>query len=894
MDKLLSILHLEDDPDFAEVVKALLERDGLRTKTVVVDNLDSFISALGREQFDIILADYGLPSCTGLQALQAAREKWPHIPFLLVSGTLGEEAAIESLKQGATDYVLKQWPERLVPAVRRAVQEAFERAQRQLAETKLISREKYLRALTENSLDVLTILDREGRFQYNSPSLKQLLGYEPGEVAGRNAFELVHGEDLPSCLAAFERALQNPELRVTHEFRFRRKDGSWCHLEVVGQNRLDDPEIAGVVLNSRDVSQRRQVEARLRLQSAALESTANAIVITDRTGNVTWANPAFTRLTGYSLKEIQGQNPRLLKSGRHDQAFYKSLWDTILAGRVWQAEMVNRRKDGSLYTEENIITPVRDERGEITHFVAIKQDVTARKQADQALVESEHRFSVFMANLPVAAFIKDHDGRTLFANKYLQGLFGWREWEMKRTTELLPAVVAEKMTADDRKALAEGPLVVQETVVDKEGRERTFETYKFPILVNGKPVLLGGVALDVTERRELESQLRQAQKMEAVGRLAGGVAHDFNNLLTVIRGYADLLVQDPQNVKGVEHLRQIASAAERAAGLTRQLLAFSRRSAMQMATVDMNALVDNLTKMLRRLIGEDIVLETTYGAGLPPIRGDASTLEQVIINLVVNARDSMPEGGTLNIRTRAVKIDDTHVHHHHEARAGDFICLSIRDSGCGISPEVMAHLFEPFFTTKDVGKGTGLGLATVHGIVKQHSGWIEVSTAVAAGTEFLIYIPVAPASEWPAAKEARSPMATARGQETILLVEDEALVRGLAGHILSRCGYQVIEADCAATALALWDQKASQIDLLLTDLIMPGGMSGRDLADKLRQARPGLKVIYTSGYSPSRAGQDHRVLEGLEFVPKPYSPDKLIQAVQSCLANGAHGLELKT
>src|SRR5437667_8819118 len=264
MDKPLRILHLEDDPDYSSLVKTMLEKEGLAVEMVLVGNSADFMAALENQAFDLILGDYQLPTWNGIQALHAARQKRPDTPFLLVSGTIGERAAIESLKQGATDYVLKQWPERLVPAVRRALQEARERRQRKRAETELIRREKYFRTLTANSPDVLTILNREGVFQYNSPASKRLLGYEPEELAGRDASALVHPEDLPGVRRAFERGLENPELRITHAFRFRRPDGSWCPLEVVGQNRPDDPDISGVVLNVRDITERKELESQLR------------------------------------------------------------------------------------------------------------------------------------------------------------------------------------------------------------------------------------------------------------------------------------------------------------------------------------------------------------------------------------------------------------------------------------------------------------------------------------------------------------------------------------------------------------------------------------------------------------------------------------------------------
>jgi PAS domain S-box-containing protein len=389
------------------------------------------------------------------------------------------------------------------------------------------------------------------------------------------------------------------------------------------------------------------------------------------------------------------------------------------------------------------------------------------------------------------------------------------------------------------------------------------------------------LATDVTERLELERQLRQAQKMEAIGQLAGGVAHDFNNILTVMQGYADLLLRRNQDATTADHLKQISAAGERAASLTRQLLAFSRRHHLQLVAVDLNEIVTNLSKMLRRLIGEDIVLETAFSE-VPGVMADPGMIEQIILNLAVNARDAMKNGGVVTVTTSIAEVDAAHVQRHHEARVGHFVRLTLRDTGCGMPPEVVAHLFEPFFTTKDVGKGTGLGLATVYGIVQQHSGWIEVETAVGIGSEFRVFLP-------PAAVAVLNPVqrpengAPATGHGTILLVEDEESVRQLAGVILTEHGYRVVCADCAKTALQVWASKADEIDLVFTDMVMPGGMSGRDLADELRKSRPDTKIVFTSGYSPSRYGQNQNLLGGLKFLPKPYNPTKLLHAIEEAL-----------
>ncbi len=376
---------------------------------------------------------------------------------------------------------------------------------------------------------------------------------------------------------------------------------------------------------------------------------------------------------------------------------------------------------------------------------------------------------------------------------------------------------------------------------------------------------------------------RQAQKMEALGRFAAGVAHDFHNLLTVIQGYALLLARRTHDAETAEPLTQIAAAANRGAILTRQLLTYSRREAVNFEPLDLNALVENLTQMLSRLLGEDIVLRNAFGSNLKPVVGDTGMIEQIVMNLAVNARDAMPQGGTLTLSTCAVQIDETLAQRRREAQTGEFVCLKVADSGCGMTPEVLSHLFEPFFTTKPEGRGTGLGLATVADIVNQHSGWVEVSSQPGAGTEFRVYFPSAPGR--PVRSQTKSDLpAPAPGHETILLVEDDDVVRRLARLALTQQGYRVIEENSGASALAIWKDHAQSIDLVLTDLVLPGGISGRDLARRLRQTKPNLPVVCTSGCSRSSVSPEVNLLPGATFLAKPYTPDQLLRAVQECLA----------
>ena len=764
MDRSLRILHLEDEPDYCGLVKALLEKDGLAADIVLTEDMRGFIAALEKGGFDIILADYRLPSCTGIDALQEARQRCPGTPFVLVSGTIGEPAAIEAMKCGATDYVLKQWPERLAPAVRRAVREAESQQARKRAEVELSRREGYYRALMENSLDGFAILNRDGVIQYNTPSLKPILGYEPDELAVQNAFSFVHPEDLANARRSFERALQDPKLRITQELRFRRRDGSWCDVEVVGQSHLDDPQIAGVVLNTRDITERKALEKAQRLLAAAVEQAAEAIVITDVKGTILYVNPAFEKITGYSPQEALGQNPRFLKSGKHDLRFYTEMWNTLVKGEVWRGHFINKRKDGKLYEEDASITPIRDAAGQIVNYVTVKRDVTHEVQ--------------------------------------------------------------------------------------------------------------------------LEDQLRQALKLEAVGRLAGGVAHDFNNMLMVIRGNAELLLMDEGQLgAGVkEGLQHVIRAAEHAAKLTRQLLIFSRKQVLQSQPVALNDLIANLAKMLKRVVPEDILLECRYAAQLPFIQADPGMLEQVLLNLVVNGRDAMPNGGQLLVTTEGTSVTEAYAQTNREARAGEFVCLTVSDTGTGIAPEHLPRLFEPFFTTKEVGKGTGLGLATVYGIVKQHQGWIEVSSRLGEGATFKIFLPAIPAPvEKVAAAQADGRLRG--GTETILLVEDDEEVRMITRRVLEKHGYTIWEAATAREARELWLSHREEVALLLTDIILPEGVTGRGFAEELRKDRPRLRVVFMSGYSAEVVGKDTEFFRrtGSHFLQKPCSPGTLLQTVRQCL-----------
>lgn len=507
-------------------------------------------------------------------------------------------------------------------------------------------------------------------------------------------------------------------------------------------------------------------------------------------------------------------------------------------------------------------------------------------RTNESLTMSEERFSKAFHESPLPSGIQSlPDQRFVDVNQRLADITG-------RAREDLIGRTAAELGLWEKPELTTqwiGGLSSQQTVRDQPANLRTQAGRLHEVLVSLSPVALGGkphlllLAQDVAERARLERQLRQAQKMEAIGQLAAGVAHDFNNILTVIQGHAGLMQQQQLAVGNAipNSLDQISKAAVRAASLVRQLLMFSRKQVMQFRHLDLNDTLRNSMLMLARMVGEHVQFAFQPGDSLPAIHADASMMEQIVMNLAVNARDAMPNGGRVSMTTSLESVQRGPTPLDPEPRDGAYVCLTFSDTGSGMDTQTLSRIFEPFFTTKPVGKGTGLGLSTVFGIVRQHHGWVEVDSKPDSGTSFRIYFP---ASRQPAEKiEPRAETELRRGRETVLVAEDEAALRELVVEILKLQGYAVLEAASGRDALEVWEQANRPIDLLVTDMVMPGGMMGSELAERLTTQSPHLKVIYTSGYSPGMAGKDASLLEGRNFLPKPYSIGKLAQFVRECL-----------
>ena len=637
------------------------------------------------------------------------------------------------------------------------------------------------------------------------------------------------------------------------------------------------------------------------LPLAALEAVANSVVITDAKGAILWVNPAFTRMTGYAPVEVVGQNPRVLKSGAHEPSFYRQLWNTILAGDVWAGEMVNRRKDGSTYVEEQTITPVRDAHGAISHFIAIKQDITARTQAEAALRESEERYRLLAENLTDVLLVFDVNLRLVYVSPSVRRQRGFSPDEVLAQTmeeRLTPGslAVARQVLAEEMAAEQSGQADPSRSrTLDLELPRRDGSTVWTEVNVSslrdadGRPQGLIAVSRDITTRKrveaakeQMEEQLRQAQKMEAIGLLAGGIAHDFNNLLTVIIGRTQITAwRLPEGDPARRDLDLIASTAERAAALTRQLLAFSRQQVLQPRVVDLNAIVGQVERLLQRVIGENIALTTVRATDIGAIKADPSQVEQVLLNLAVNSRDAMPEGGRLTIETANADLDEIYARAHLDLRPGAYVMLAVSDTGHGMDAATRARIFDPFFTTKAPGRGTGLGLATVYGIITQSGGHILVYSEVGHGTTFRVLFPrvlEAPAAAGPAPVAGPGRRAT----ETILLVEDDEQVRALARQVLTETGYVVLDARGPAEALELATGH-DRIDLLVTDVIMPG-MNGLALAKRVSERHPRTRALYISGYTATTVAQqgaaDH---PDIVLLQKPFTVSALTTKVREVL-----------
>ena len=607
----------------------------------------------------------------------------------------------------------------------------------------------------------------------------------------------------------------------------------------------------------RDSEQRHQRLAELSPDPLFIQSDDQLVFVNAAAAKLLGAD-APARLLGKPALSILHPDSRAALNEQHDKL------DGGQASALFDGKLL--RLDGKSVDVKIAATSLNYHDRPAVQFIA--RDVSERKRVEQA-IESLAAFPRLNPN-PVLEFARD--GKLTYFNDAARDM-----------ARLLGKDHPSGMLPPDAGSLVQTCLATGQNKLRHETSlsGRTLSWSFFPIKQNQVVHCYVG---DVTERETLEAQLRHSQKLESVGRLAAGVAHDFNNILTVIAGHTGLLRSDPGVTPLMsESLQQISRAAERGTKLTGQLLTFSRKNALQPRRLDLNEVLTNISLMLHRTLGEDINFQFNYASELPPVFADGGMMEQVIMNLAVNARDAMPKGGQLLIATSVAEVSPAHVARYpNDARPGKFVCLTFIDTGCGMDHVTLGRIFEPFFTTKEFGKGTGLGLATVYGIVKQHQGWIEVQSQVGQGTTFRLYLPPsAEGADKPAERTDSGPLRG--GKETVLVVEDEPPVRWIVKDVLERQGYRVIEAGNGVEALAAWHRHQNEISLLLTDVVMPSGLSGQELAEKFQSQKPGLRVIYTSGYSVQVAGKGLQVMDGLNFLQKPFDANRLARSVRQCL-----------
>lgn len=903
----LKVLLVEDDEDDFILTRDLFAE--MPGGGYTIDWEKSYRAGLEhftRNQHDICLVDYRLGAENGVDFVRAAIEAGSQAPIILLTGAGAHQVDVAAMQAGADDYLVKGQfrADALERSIRHALQRKRAAAQAAFEQGRLAAfgAEVGLALTRRDHLDRLLERCATAMVQYLNAAAAQISTYnsekktfENRAVAGllaerlRDASPLVTLETVPLAAGkpVFIKHLLKDARLVDKEWAAASALTSFAACPLVLEDKLvglmsiftQQPlseqilrEMGSVANGIALCIERKRSEEALdhseNKYRSVVESVKEVIFQVNEFGHWTFLNPAWTAVTGFEVNQTLGTF-FLEYIGAEDREHNQQAFLKLIEGRVdflrYETRVLTR--SGKLHWVEAFLQPSRDRLGDIAGASGTLTDITERKQAEVQI----QKLAAFPQLNPDPVLEFAADGKLTYLNEAAREL-------MKRLGQSEMLAILPPGAADlARQCLATGQKTLRHEVTVNQ---RVLAWSFFPIAASQVVHCYGA---DVTEMQNLEAQLRHAQKLESVGQLAAGVAHDFNNILTVIQGYAEsLLAREDTDGPATNALTQITRASQRAASLTRQLLMFSRKQTIQPRTLDLNAVLQNLVKMLGRLVGETITLGHTCAPDLCSVNADVGMIEQVVMNLAVNARDAMPKGGSLEITTANVTIDPAGARCHSDARPGQFACLAVKDTGCGMDRKTLDRIFEPFFTTKEVGKGTGLGLATVYGIVKQHKGWVEVESEPGRGTVFKVFLPSTATQAVPEEQKTAAPASGIGRGETILLVEDEPELREFVSDILRTHHYNVIEAASGPRALEAWDRCNGAVDLLLTDMVMPDGLSGRDLAQQFRSRKPGLKVIYSSGYSPEIMGGECDPREAI-FLAKPYHPKALLQLLRQCL-----------
>jgi PAS domain S-box-containing protein len=836
----IEILIVEDSPTQAEQLQHILELHDYQV-THAADGKQAL--ALLRECTPtMVISDIMMPEMNGYQLCQQIKsdERLKNIPVVLLTSLSDPVDIVRGMECGADNFLTKPYDEQM-----------------------LLSRIQYILLNRE--------LRRSGRTQMGMEII----------ISGKKFTVTTERQQILDLLiTTYETAVQkNLELLEAQE-----------ELRALNESLEERVEERTAALVA-EIAERRRTEEALRKSEEQVRLLVEgvsdyAIFMLNPEGRIVSWNAGAGRIKGYSEEEIIGQHisicftPEDVAQGVPEKALRTAATEGRYEYECWLV-----RKDGSRFLGNKIITALRDQTGGLRGFADVTRDITERSRVEEALRHSEERYRLLFARNPQPMWVFDLETLAfLEVNEAAIHHYGYSREEFLAMTikDIRPPEEIPTLLAN---ISARAPQYEEAGVWKHKRKDGTIievEITSHELTFNGRPAQIV-LAYDVTERRTLEAQFRQSQKLESVGQLAGGIAHDFNNLLTVISGYSDLLLRGAKDESQRQKIDEVKKAAERAASLTRQLLAFSRKQVLEPKVIDLNDVVAEADNLLRRLIGEDIHLTVMSDPGLWRVKADPGQLSQVIINLAVNARDAMPRGGKLTIETRNVELDEAYARQHGAVRPGPYVMLAVSDTGVGMDAETQRQIFEPFFTTKEVGKGTGLGLSMVYGVVKQSGGNIWVYSEPGRGTTFKIYLPRV--DDRGEKVQAAAPPALPPGTETILLVEDEGMVRMLLRDILVAEGYTVLAASGGPEALQICGRHEGSIHLIVTDVVMPG-MSGRELVARLSETCRDLKVLYISGYTDD-AIVHHGVLdEGTNFLQKPFTPDAVLRKVREVLDSG--------
>jgi len=768
------------------------------------------------------------------------------------------------------------------------------------AEQVLAESEEHYRLLAEHTEDFVSVHDVREQRLYISPSYYRATGWTPEEVQNSPWDARLHPDELPAIKQA--RAANLAGRMTLLEHRILRRNGDWLWIESRSKPILGaDGQMQQLVIWSHDITERKRAEAELqareRLLREVIDLVPHHIFAKDREGRYLFVNRAASICYGKEPQELVGHlELEFAPNKEQTAAFLKDDLEVIASGKPkFIPEEPSTFSDGSVHwlqtTKTAFVPPGATERA----VIGVAVDITGRKRAEQALAESEEKFRRIAANIDDVLYSVDAITREfIYINPAFEQVLGYSLEDIKHMggrRAFLAQVIRDGKFEEQERLMDSLQSPHSVNLPDrwetwwrcKDGSLKCMEDHWIVVYSGDRLVATEGVLRNVTERKRLEAQVQQAQKMEAVGQLAGGVAHDFNNILQSILGFTDiLLAETPPATQHHGDLLEIRKSAERAAGLTRQLLAFSRRQMIMPTVVDLNSLVSNMHKMLHRLIGEDIQLVTELAADLPRVKADAGQIEQVIMNLVLNARDAMPQGGRMTLTTASMALTTEDVHFVAEGRAGQFVRLTLSDTGTGIAPDVLPHIFEPFFSTKGPGQGTGLGLSVIYGIAQQHNGWVNVYSQLGHGTAFKLYLPTYAGAEDLAAAP-HTPPAPPRGHsERILLIEDEPEVRSLATRVLLAAGYDVLAAGSAVEGRALFARKNGRFDLVFSDVVLPD-QNGITTVEQFLQTNPDLAVLLCSGYTDERSRWHTIAEKKFPFLQKPYPAAELLRTIHAIL-----------